>query len=73
MLPKEPRDGGQNDLFRSRLDQIIDTNHALARLARQIDWSFLEKTFGAAYADVPGRPPIAIRNGSRPRSYGRRG
>lgn len=24
MLPKERRDNGQNDLFKSRLDQIVD-------------------------------------------------
>lgn len=61
MLPREPRDDGEADLFRSRLDQIIDMKHPLARLARQIDWSFLEKSFGAAYADVPGRPPLSTR------------
>jgi IS5 family transposase len=61
MLPNERRDSGQNDLFRSRLDQIVDLNHALAKLARQVDWGFLEQKFGAAYADVPGRPPLPTR------------
>ncbi|MDP2359035.1 MAG: IS5 family transposase, partial [Beijerinckiaceae bacterium] len=55
------RDSGQNDLFRARLDQIVDLNHALAKLARQVDWGFLEQKFGAAYADVPGRPPLPTR------------
>src|SRR5712691_5512429 len=36
MRPKERRETGKQDLFRSRLDQIIDLNHALARLARAI-------------------------------------
>jgi hypothetical protein len=58
MLPKERRDNGQNDLFKSRLDQIVDMNYALAKLARQIDWGFLAGKFGAVYADVPGRPPL---------------
>lgn len=40
MLPKEQRDSGQNDLFKSRLDQIVDMNHALAKAARKIDWDF---------------------------------
>jgi IS5 family transposase len=31
----------EQDLFRSRLDQIIDMNHALVQLARAIDWRFL--------------------------------
>jgi IS5 family transposase len=61
MLPNERRDSGQNDLFRARLDQIVDLNHALAKLARQVDWGFLEQKFGAAYADVPGRPPLPTR------------
>ena len=33
MRPKERRESGQSDLFRARLDQIIDLDHALARLA----------------------------------------
>ena len=41
-------------MFRSRLDQIIDMNHALARLARTMDWGFLEKEMGAVYSDGPG-------------------
>jgi hypothetical protein len=35
MLPKERRDSGQNDLFKSHLDQIVDMNHALAKLGRK--------------------------------------
>ncbi len=61
MLPKERRDSGQEDLFKARLDQIVDMNHALVKLARQVDWGFLEEKFGAVYLDVPGRPPLATR------------
>lgn len=61
MLPKERAETGQNDIFRSRLDQIIDLAHPLAKLARIIDWGFLETQFGAVYADVPGRPPLPTR------------
>jgi hypothetical protein len=52
---------GQTDLLRSRLDAIIDMEHALVRLARTIDWPFLEERFGAAYEDKPGRPPQPTR------------
>lgn len=52
---------GQADLLRSRLDAIIDMNHALAKLARTIDWPFLERQFGAVYEDKPGRPPLPTR------------
>ena len=61
MRPKERRDSGQADLFRARLDQIVDTNHALARLGRAIDWPFLEERLGAVYTDAPGHPPLATR------------
>lgn len=61
MRPKARRDGGQKDLFCSRLDQIVDMGHPLAKLAATIDWCFLEQRFGAVYADVPGRPPLPTR------------
>jgi IS5 family transposase len=61
MQPKERRDNGQTDLLRSRLDAIIDMNHALVKLSRTIDWSFLERQFGAIYEDKPGRPPLPTR------------
>jgi transposase, IS5 family len=61
MRPKERRDSGQKDLFRARLDQIVDMNHPLARLARSVDWEFLATRFGAAYTDKPGHPPLPTR------------
>jgi IS5 family transposase len=61
MRPKEPRDSGQNDLLRARLDQIIDTGHALAKLPRTIDWDFLSERLGTVYTDLPGRPPLPTR------------
>jgi transposase, IS5 family len=61
MRPRERRESGQRDLFRARLDQIVDLKHPLAKLADVIDWGFLEKTFGAVYADGPGHPPLPTR------------
>lgn len=61
MRPKERRETGEQDLFRSRLDQIIDPGHALVKLAKAIDWSFLEEKFGEAYTDTPGHPPLPTR------------
>ena len=46
MRPKERRETGQSDLLRARLDQIIDLGHPLAKLARTIDWRFLEDRLG---------------------------
>ena len=61
MRPKERRETGEQDLFRSRLDQIIDMEHASVKLARAIDWRFLEERFGAVYTDGPGSPPLPTR------------
>jgi hypothetical protein len=35
--------------------------HALVKLARTVDWGFLEQTFGAVYTDKPGQPPLPTR------------
>jgi IS5 family transposase len=61
MRLRERGESGAQDMFRSRLDQIIDMNRALAKLARAIDWAFLETTFGAVYAEGPGQPPLPTR------------
>ena len=61
MRPRERRESGKQDLFPSRLDQVINMDHALAKLARTIDWGFLEEKFGAVYADGSGRPPLPTR------------
>src|SRR5207302_9366628 len=53
MRPRERRETSEQDLFRSRLDQIIDMKHALVKLGRAIDWRFLEERFGAVYRGNP--------------------
>ena len=40
MKPRERGETGEQDLFRSRLEQIIDMNHALVKLGQAIDWGF---------------------------------
>lgn len=61
MRPRERNERGEQDLFRSRLDQIIDMKHPLVALGRTVDWSFLEERFGEVYTDDPGRPPLPTR------------
>jgi transposase, IS5 family len=61
MRPRERRESGEQDLFRSRLDQVINMDHALVKLARTIDWRFLEKKFSAVYKDGAGQPPLPTR------------
>ena len=57
----KPRDNRQNDLFRPPLEQIIDLDHPLARLAQEIDWEFLAGRFGAVCTEGPGQPPLPTR------------
>ena len=61
MKPREPIKTGQSDMFRSRLDQIIDLSHEKVVLADRIAWQFLSETFGEAYTDRPGHPPLPTR------------
>jgi Transposase domain (DUF772) len=61
MRPRERRESGEQDLFRSRLDQVINMDHALVKLARAIDWGFLEEKFGTVYNDGAGQPPLPTR------------
>lgn len=61
MKPRTAQDGGQGDMFRARLDQIVNPEHALCRLARAIDWEFIEGRCDAVYTDEPGRPPLPTR------------
>jgi IS5 family transposase len=61
MRPRERRETGEQDLFRARLDQIIDMSHELVKLAQAIDWRFLESHFGEVYSDGPGMPPLPSR------------
>ena len=60
MKPKKPQQQDQAELFRSRLDQILDRKHPLFVLANQIDWSVFDQKFGRLYADK-GRPALPTR------------
>src|SRR5258708_36135115 len=61
MGPGEGREGGEQDLSRPRLDQIMGRTHALVKLARTIDCRFREERLGAVYTDKPGQPPLPTR------------
>ena len=61
MKPREPRESGQHDMFRSRLDQILDMGHEKVILSDQIDWQFLSDRMGGVYTDGPGHPPLSNR------------
>jgi transposase, IS5 family len=59
----KPKSGtsNQGDLFRSRLDQILNRRHPLYRLADSIDWTAFDKDFGTLYVEKVGRPGLPIR------------
>jgi transposase, IS5 family len=61
MKPRERRETGAQDMFRSRLDQIINMKHALVTLSKTVSWSFIEEKCGEVYADGPGMPPLPTR------------
>lgn len=51
---------GESDLFRNRLDALIDMRHELVRLAGLIEWRRFDEAFGALYAEK-GRPGLPTR------------
>ena len=59
MGPKERRDEPA-DLFRNRLENIINPRHELVQLAGAIDWSRFDDAFGALYGEK-GRPALPTR------------
>ncbi len=60
MRPKKPETTRSSDLFRARLDQIINLKHELAQLAGKIDWDFIDGEIAPLYSDK-GRPGIPTR------------
>ena len=38
------------ELFRTRLEDLINPNHELALLANKIDWNYFEKEFKPYYS-----------------------
>ena len=60
MRPKRTRESGSDDLFRSRLDQSINMNNELVRLARQVDWQWIDAELVDRFSDK-GRPATETR------------
>jgi IS5 family transposase len=60
MRPKKQKTTGSNDLFRSRLDQIINMKHELVQLAGKVDWDWIDGEIAPLYSET-GRPGIETR------------
>src|SRR5246127_5036751 len=60
MRPRKPQGASEGDLFRARLDQIINMRHELVQLASKIDWDWIDDEIAPLYSDK-GRPGIEAR------------
>jgi len=60
MRPRKDGDSGSGDLFRARLDQIINMRHELVRLGSEIDWDWIDEELSGLYGDK-GRPAVPTR------------
>jgi IS5 family transposase len=60
MRPKKQDTTRSGDLFRARLDQIINLKHELAQLADSIDWDWIDDEIAPLYSEK-GRPGIETR------------
>ena len=72
MRPKQRQTTGSRDLFRARLDQIIDVKHELVQLAGKLAWAWIDGGCGEAACPLLDRPPILGIRGVRghSRAYG---
>ena len=61
MRPSSKKSDRRVDLFRERLENILNRSHELYRLAQVIDWEVFEREFGEFYSPGKGRPGISIR------------
>ena len=50
----------ETDMFRNRLENMIDMRHELVLLAGLIDWKRFDDAFGSLYAEK-GRPGLPTR------------
>jgi IS5 family transposase len=60
MRPKKHETTTSGDLFRARLDQIINLKHELAQLAGAIDWDWIDGEIAPLYSER-GRPGVETR------------
>jgi IS5 family transposase len=60
MRPKQHTTTGEGDLFRARLDQIINMKHELVQLAGKLDWAWIDGEIAPLYS-TQGRPGIETR------------
>jgi transposase, IS5 family len=60
MRPKKIVPTNELDLYRSRLEQIINRRHELVQLAGKLDWSWIDERIAPLFAEQ-GRPAVPTR------------
>ena len=60
MRPRDQDGSDDHDLFRSRLDNIINPRHELVKLADAINWDRFDEAFAPSFSDM-GQPALPIR------------
>ena len=55
MRPKKHRTTGSGDLFRAKLDRIINMKHELVQLAGKVDWDWSTARSRRSIAGTIGR------------------
>ncbi|GEM_PF-1680267 len=61
MRPQKGKATGSDDMFRARLDQIIDMRHALVLLAQRIDWDRIDDDIAEAFVATKGQQAVPTR------------
>ena len=60
MRPKKIVPTNELDLYRSRLEQIINPRHELVQLAGKLDWAWIDGQIAPLFAER-GRPAVPTR------------
>lgn len=61
MKPIKTPHNPQGDLFKTELIRILNLNHPLVRLGKEVDWERLDEIFGKTYCEDNGRPASSTR------------
>jgi|TARA_B110000211_G_scaffold234699_1_gene305698 IS5 family transposase len=61
MKPKPLDPKPQDDLFKIRLDDLVNKNHALVRMAEVMHWDLLDDELGAEFCATAGAPALPTR------------
>ncbi len=61
MKPEKQPKIPQEDLFRMRLENMLDIKHELIKLPKHIDWESPDKEWGALFVSTKGAPAIRTR------------